>query len=216
MSDGEIREEWIESAFPRLVDAGRRVAAVIIAGALAALAWMFVLQEGHTGRIFGETWTDHDFPDGLGHLFGAEDTARAGLFLTLGLGVVVAAVYALVERFLPGEGIVKGVAFAPFLFLAWGLVFTPLVDSRQVLEGAEIVYRPTGVFARHAGAGTIPLAIAASLIAGIILARVHAMMRTAQWWREHPPLDHDLADEAAAELLELSEQGGQQGVEAPR
>jgi hypothetical protein len=178
---------------------------------------MFILQEGHTGRIFGVTWTEHDFPDGLGHLFGAEDTSRTGLFLTLALGVVIALIYVLVERWLPGRGLLKGMAFAPLLFLAWGLLFTPLVNSRQVLQDAEFVFLPTGPFASDAGAGTIPLAIVASLVAGLILARVMAMMPSARWWREHPPLEHGLVDESAAhELLELAEQRAQEGVESAR
>lgn len=216
MSDA-TRDALIEGTFPRLVHAGRWAAAVVVAGALAALAWMFILQEGHTGRIFGRTWTDHDFPDGLGNLFGAEDTSRAGLWLTLGLGILLALVYVLVERWLPGRGTTKGVAFAPFLFLTWGLVFTPLVNSRQVLQGAEIVYLPAGAFARDAGTGAIPLAIAASLVAGALLARVTTMMRSAAWWREHPPLAHGSADETVAEeLLELAEQRPQEGVEGAR
>lgn len=216
MSDAP-RDDLIEGTFPRLVHAGRWAAAVVVSGALAAMAWMFILQEGHTGRIFGRTWTDHDFPDGLGNLVGAEDTARAGLWLTLGLGVLLALVYVLVERRLPGRGTLKGVAFAPFLFLSWGLVFTPVVNSRQVLQGAEIVYLPTGAFAWEAGTGAIPLAIAASLVAGALLARVTTMMRGAAWWHEHPPLAHGVADEATAEqLLELAEQRPQERVEGAR
>jgi hypothetical protein len=216
MSD-DTRGDLIEETFPRLVHAGRWVAAVLVAGTLSALAWMFILQEGHTGRIFGRTWTQHDFPDGLGHLFGAADTSRAGLWLTLGLGVVVALVYVAIERLLPGKGAVKGVAFAPLLFLAWGLVFTPLVNSRQMLEDAEFVYRPAGAFARHAGNGTFVLAIAASLIAGLMLARVTQMMRAASWWREHPVLTHGIADEStASELLELAEQRPEERMEGAR
>ena len=124
--DGSIAE-----AFPRATAAGRSAAAIVVAGAIAALAWMFVLQEGHTGRIFGVTWTQHDFPDGLGNAFGANDAARTGLYLTLGLGVIVAAIFALIERRLPGRGLVKGLSLALLLFLAWGLLFTPLVNSRS-------------------------------------------------------------------------------------
>ena len=206
----------IATAFPRLVIAGRLVAAVVIGGVLAALAWMFALQEGHTGNIFGATWTQHDFPDGLGHAFGAEDTAKAGLYLTLALGVVVGALFVTVERWLPGRGIVKGLAFAPIPFLAWGLVFTPLVDSRQVLRVADFVFLPTGFFGVQAGAATIISGVAASLLAGVILARVASLARDVTWWQEHPDVGYGLSGDGASVLLELAEQRPEQGVEGPR
>mgnify|MGYP001156639559 FL=1 len=207
----------IAAAFPRLAHWGRWVAAVVVGGVVAALAWMFALQEGHTGRIFGATWTEHDFADGLGNAFGADDTARGGLYLTLGLGVIVALVYAGVEQRLPGDGVVKGLWFAPVLFLAWGLVFTPLIDSRQVLRDADFVFLPTGFFGLDAGVRTIISGVAASVLAGVFLARVFALMRDATWWREHPDVGHGLGgDEAAAELLELAEQRPQERVEGTR
>jgi hypothetical protein len=206
----------IGATFPRLIVAGRWVAAVVMGGVLAALAWMFVLQEGHTGNIFRERWTDHDFPDGLGHAVGATDTARAGLYLTLALGVLVAALYIAVERWLPGRGIAKGLAFAPIPFLAWGLVFTPLVDSRQVRINADYVYLPTGAFGLHAGGATIISGIAASAIAGVILARVVTLARDAAWWQEHPNVGLGLGGDGAAGLLELPEERPEQRVEGPR
>lgn len=208
----------VGAAFPRLVTAGRVVAAIVIGGVIAALAWMFVLQEGHTGNIFGATWTEHDFPDGIGHAFGAEDTARAGLYLTLALGVAAAALFVTVERWLPGRGIVKGLVFAPIPFLAWGLVFTPLVDSRQVLREAEFVFLPTGSFGVEAGGATIISGIAASIIASVILARVVSLARDTAWWQAHPDVGHGLSADrpAAVALLELAEQRPEQGVEGPR
>ena len=201
----------IAQAYPRATAIGRYVAAIIVAGALASLAWMYILQEGHEGRVFGATWTQHDFPDGLGNAFGATDTARAGLFLTLGLGVVAAGVFALIERWLPGRGPMKGLWFAPLLFLAWGLVFTPFVDSRQVRVGVEDLYLPTGVFGVDAGGATILSGGAASLIAGIIIARIVSLMRGAQWWQAHRA--SELQAEVQQDLFELAEQGAKQGGE---
>ena len=206
------RDTTVEASFPRLVGAGRLVAAIVIGGILAALAWMFALQEGHTGRIFGVTWTEHDFPDGLGNALGATDTARVGFSLTLGLGVIVAALYAAVERWLPGRWIVKGLWFAPILFLAWGLLFTPLVNSRQVLLGSDFVFLPTGAFGVDAGAKTIISGVAASLIASLILARVDWLARDASWWQEHPDVGHGMNDDRATALLELPEERPEQGV----
>jgi hypothetical protein len=207
-ADGSIAQ-----AFPRATTIGRHVFGIVAAGVIAALAWMFVLAEGHTGNIFGH-WTDHDFPDGLANAFGAADTGRAGLYLTLVLGVIVAAIFPLVERWLPGRDLVKGISFAVPLFLAWGLLFTPLVDSRQVQRGAEFVYLPTGLFGVDAGEGTIISGAVASLLAGIIIARVIQVTRNANWWRPHPTagvaLDPDVG------LLELTEEGSEQGGERSR
>ncbi len=203
----------IAQAFPRATSIGRHVFGVAAAGVIAALAWMFVLAEGHTGNVFGH-WTQHDFPDGLANAFGTADTGRAGLYLTLVLGVVVAAIFPLVERWLPGRDFVKGISFAVPLFLAWGLLFTPLVDSRQVQREAEFVYLPTGLFGVDAGEGTIISGAVASLLAGIIIARVIQVTRNANWWRPHPTagvaLDPDVG------LLELTEEGSEQGGERSR
>ena len=210
-------ESSVAQAYPGATTAGRHAAAIVVAGVIAALVWMFVLQEGHTGRIFGATWTQHDFPDGLGKAFGASDTSRTGMFLTLGLGVIVAAIFAIVERRLPGRGLAKGLWFAGLLFLAWGLVFTPLVNSRQVQVGAEYVFLPTGLFGVDAGSKTIISGAVASLVAGLIVARIIPLMRDATWWQAHPDVGHGLAsEETAAELLELAEKGAEQGGERAR
>lgn len=176
----------VAAVFPRITRAGRWVAAIIGSGVFAAVVWMFALQEGHTGQIFGKTWTQSDFPDGLGHAIGADEPNRAGLVLGLMLGVAVALVYALVERFLPGRGIVKGLTFAAIPFLAWGLLYTRLINSREVLINDSIEYLETGAFASGAGGGTIVSAIVGSLLVGLILARVYPLMRGAEWWQEHP------------------------------
>ena len=207
------QDATIAASFPGLVRIGRLVAATVLGGVVAALTWMFVLQEGHTGRIFGVTWTEHDFPDGLGNAFGATDTARAGLALTLVLGVVVATVYAVIEHRLPGPWIAKGLWFAPVLFLAWGLVFTPLVNSRQVLIDVDFMFLPTGAFGVEAGGKTILSGLAASLMASVILARVFVLGREATWWQGHPDVGHGLGDDRTmAALLELPEERTEQGV----
>lgn len=193
----------IGAVFPRITRAARWVAAIIGSGVFAACAWMFVLQEGHTGQIFGKTWTESDFPDGLGQAIGAEEPNRAGLVLGLLLGVAIALVYALVERFLPGRGIVKGLTFAAVPFLAWGLLYTPFINSREVLIGDNIRYLETGAFASGAGGGTIVSAIVGSLLVGLILARAYPLMRGAEWWQEHP--DTHKPSLAVEDLLELPE-----------
>lgn len=212
------QDATIGGSFPTLVAVTRWASAVVFGGLFAAVAWLFVLQEGQAGRIFGVSWTDHDFPDGLGNAVGASRTARTGLYLTLAIGVAVALIYGAVERRLPGRGAVKGLSFAPALFLAWGLLFTPLIDSRQIQEvTGDFAYLPTGVFGTKAGAATIVSGIVASVVASVILARVYSLMRDADWWQAHPSVGHGLGgDGAGAELLELAEQRPEQGVEGPR
>lgn len=204
----------VGQAFPRATAICRYVAAIVVAGVVAAVAWLFVLQEGHTGNIFGASWTQHDFADGLGLAFGAEDTARGGLYLTLVLGVVVAAIFALTEQWLPGRGLLKGISFAVPVFLAWGLLFTPLIDSRQVQREAEFVYLPTGLFGMDAGGRTIISGAVASLIAGVIIARIIQVMRDGEWWR--PRAGTAVLTTDVADLLELTEKGPEQGGERPR
>ena len=206
----------IDATFPRLVQWGREVAAVLVAGVLAALAWMFLMQEGQAGRILEHTWTEHDFPDGLGHLLGSEDTARAGLFATLALGVIAVAIYAVAQRAVHVRLRYKALGTAIALFLLWGLVFTPLVNSRQVLVGAEFQYLPTGFFGTDAGAATILSGIVASLVTAVLIARVYSLMRDGDWWRERAVARQGVLGTAADELLELPEQRPEQGVERSR
>ncbi len=202
----------LAASFPRLVGAARVAGGIVLGGVMAAAAWMFVLQEGHTGRIFGQTWTEHDFPDGIGNAVGATDTARTGLYLTLLLGIAVAALYSVVQRWIPGRWAVRGLWFSVPLFVCWGLVFTPLVNSRQVLRDADFVFLPTGVFGAEAGNATVFSGVAASLIAGLLLARIDALARDAAWWQEHQVIVDGLDEEGAAELLELAEERPEQGV----
>ena len=205
----------IGGTYPRLVTAGRWVAGVVVGGIFAALAWLFVLQEGNTGNIFGATWTDHDFPDGLGNALGAEHTARTGLYVTMLFGIVAAALFALFRNRLPGRGIVKGLAFAPLPFLLWGLLFTPLVDSRQLVDRVTADYRylPTGFFGLDAGAGTIVSGAIAALAAGAIIARILDLAVTPEWWHEHPAAGHSLNTDPTG-LLELPEQRPEERVKS--
>lgn len=206
----------IGGAFPRVVIAGRWMAGITLSGIFAAMAWLFVLQEGNTGNIFGATWTDHDFPDGLGHALGAEETARVGLYVTILIGIATAGVFALLRSHLPGRGLVKGLVFAPLPFLAWGLLFTPLVDSRQLVDRttAEYVYLPTGLFGLDAGPGTVVSGAIAAIAAGVIIARVLDLATKPTWWQAHPLAGHGLSADPSA-LLELPEQGAKKRIERP-
>jgi hypothetical protein len=191
--------------------------AVAFAAFLGATFWLAVIEEGHGGHILGKTWTSHDFPDGLGNAMGATRlTSRTGLWGTLVIFLVLVGVFIAIERWLPGRGWKKGLSFAPILFLLWGLVYCPLIDSKQaLLADGTFVYLPSGLFASNSSLGTIPSAIAASFAAALIIARSLELVRSPEWWRPATGF-HDIRDASAEELLELSEQRPQQRSETTR
>ncbi len=216
------RGATIGTTLPRLTRVARWAAAVVVSGVFAAVAWMFVLQEVHTGQIFGRSGSQSNFPEGLGLAIGAEEPNRAGGLLGIGLGIAFAMLFAVVERFLPGRGWRKGLTFAVLPFLAWGLLYTPFANSREVVtmdpvdpSGSTILsidFASTGPFGWGAGRGTIPAAVVASLLAGLLLARLFPLMRGESWWKEHPvePSGLDVDD-----LLELSKKRTEQGGKRP-
>lgn len=222
----------IDAAYPALVSAARAVTAVLLSAAVGTGFWLFAMQEGQAGRIFNHRWTQHDFPDGLGRALGATEPARTGLLATFVLMIGVVLVFALIERWLPLRDWRKGIVFAPLIFLAWGLVFCPLVDARQLLEGDDFVYRPNGLFGLECGNATIVSALVASLATGLVIARVIGLGRSSAWWRprvaptatvvdrgsgrllEVPVPDGptpQTAHRSSDALLELAEQGGEEG-----
>ncbi len=179
--------ERLADRFPRAIAAMRGISAILAAGTLGAFFWLTIMQEGNAGRIFNRRWTEHDFPDGLGAALGAEEHARVGLVATVVLGIGMTILFALVERFLPGRGWLKGLAFAPIIFLMWGLLFAPLVHSHQVLQDDDYAYLADTVFATRSGGWTLASAAAASIVAAIIIARVLQLVRSAYWWEEKDP-----------------------------
>jgi hypothetical protein len=111
---------------------------------------------------------------------------------------------------------VKGLWFAPLLFLAWGLVFTPLVNSRQVQVDAEFVFLPTGFFGVDAGRRTIISGVIASVLAGLVIARIITLLCEASWWQDHPSTGHGFGADTPAVLLELAEERAEQRDERAR
>ena len=175
---------------------GRRLAGVIVGGALGALVWLIIMQEG-----LRHGWTDHDFNDGMGALLGASgDAERTGFRGTLVLGLLLGVVYVLVQPWIARRVWWRGLAFTLVPFVLWGAVFCPLIDSRVAGD-------PSGLFGSDAGSWTWLVALAASLGYTVVLARVYALMSTAWWWR---PREREVAEtiEAITEpgSLELSEE----------
>ena len=179
--------ERLADRLPRTVDAIRWITAIVSAGVLGSFFWLTVMQEGNAGRIFNRRWTEHDFPDGLGAALGAHEHARGGLVATVVLGIGVTILFALLERVLPGRGWLKGLSFAPIIFLMWGLLFAPFVHSHQVLQGDDYVYLADTVFATRSGGWTLASAAGASILAGVVIARVLQLVRSAGWWEEKDP-----------------------------
>lgn len=197
-------ETKVGDAFPGLVHAARWVAAVFLAAVLATGFWLFIMQEGHTGRIFNRSWTDHDFPDGLGNALGAHDPARTGLVATFLIAIVVTLLFALVERRLPGRGWLKGIAFAPVILVLWGLVFCLLVNGRQILQAdGAYVYLPSGLFGSDSGIGALVSALGASLVSGIVLARGLQLCRSTSWWSPADTSRDFIVDRGGGTLLEI-------------
>ncbi len=202
-------ETQFGDAYPGLVRAARWVAAVLMAALLATAFWLFLMQEGHTGRIFNHSWTDHDFPDGLGNALGAKDPARTGLVATFVVAIAVVLLFALVERHLPGPGWVKGLAFAPVIVLLWGLVFCPLVNARQILQSdGAYVYLESGVFGAGSGVGAFLSALGASLVTGIVLARGLQLCRSQAWWSPADTSRDFIVDRGSGTLLEIPDLPG--------
>ncbi len=198
--------------FETLKRAARWVCAVAFATVIGAAFWLAIIEEGHGGHILGHTWTSHDVPDGLGHALGATaDVSRRGLWGTLVIALGVVLLFAAVERFLPGTSWRKGLTFAPVIFLLWGLVFCPLVDAKQVLSAdGEYRYLRSGLFGTNSPFGTMLSALVAAVGAGLVIARILQLVRSAEWWEPATVdaefiIDHDLGP-----LLELPEQGPEQ------
>ena len=214
MSSHTAERGSIEDNFPRLVQVARWVFSLLLAGSFGAFFWLAMMQEGHAGRIFNRTWTDHDFPDGLGNAFGAQEAARTGLAASILCGVGLALVFALMEGRLPGSGWVKGLAFAPVILLLWGLVFCPLVDARQIIEvDGQYNYLPSGLFGSDSGGATLVTAAISSLVVGVVIARLLQLGRSPEWWRPGGSSREFVVDRGSGSLLEFPEQGSQQSGE---
>jgi len=235
--DGEPTLERIGDRFPGTVRVVRLVTAVIMAGVMGAIFWLAIMQEGNAGRIFNHRWSQHDFPDGLGAALGAKEHARVGLVATIVVAIGVTIVFALIERFLPGRGWVKGISFGGLIYLAWGLLYAPLINSHQVLQGDDFAYLPDTVFATRSGWWTVVSAAGASIVAGIVIARVLQLVRGPEWWTAKDPSQQqiilapagtpsilvsedvrraNLETETPAALLELPEERADDGDEASR
>src|SRR5436190_9344951 len=175
---------------------GRRAAGVVVGSGLGALLWLIILQEG-----VRHGWTDQNFTSDMGLLVQSAEGSptQAGLRLTLLSGLVLGVLYVPLAELWVRSRWVRGLVYAVVPFLAWGLVFCPLVAGR--IDG-----EPSAPFGADAGAATIVLAAVASLAYALALARAYGLMREPAWWRPRarPSIEETerLVDDASLELAE--------------
>jgi hypothetical protein len=220
------RSPWLSGA----ATVGRWASGILIGGCLAALLFLWILEEGRSGNIFRRHWTQLDFAQGLGTLVSknSSNPDQVGLFAALVMGVALAVVFVLIERWLPFSSWRKGIPLALLPFLLWGLVFAPRVDARFVRVGDNFFLLKSDYFGTSAGKATPIAAAVASLVACIVLARVVQLMRERWWWasreaegmmQEHlqeqilsdPLLGADIYDTRKVNpSLELAEEGADQ------
>ncbi len=193
-----------DAARARLRGAVRHVIAVVTGGVLGAAFWLVVVQEGRNLDL-----TDLDFVRAMALIFEAEGTDRratgsAGLYLTLGAGVLLLLVHALIVPRL-----------ARFRGASWWRQAVPLGVASYVLWGAVMSpTRPSGFFGLNAGGLTSAVTFLAGAAAfAIVAVRCYTLITSSPWWEDkEQDISHSLDQiEARPRSLELPEQGPEQG-----
>lgn len=180
-----------------LVAGAREVIAVLVAAAVAGVVWLIPMQEA-----WKKGWTEHDANAAMGDLVGAtgDQVARQGLLWIAVAAVVLAVLHAVATAVLPRHWLWHGVATGVVIMLAWGLVFAPVTGDRTEYPG--------GFFGLDAGTATLFVGVVAALAAGLAMARVHALVRSADWWeRKHFDLRESIEGIFTEEKPEKGETG---------
>jgi hypothetical protein len=144
-------------------------------GLLGAIAFLYVT---HQGEKRGSS--EQDWVRGFGNLLGGESGAeilRRGLWTTLiafaFAGLVIMPV---IGRLMAGRPwYLQAVPVSVGAFLAWGLVFSPLVGE----DTGDI---PGGLFGADAGTLTLVTYLVACAALGAVMARVSTLMATPEFW----------------------------------
>jgi len=177
--------------------AAREVIAVLVAAAVAGIVWLIPMQEA-----WKKGWTDHDVNAAMGELVGAtgDQVPRQGLLWMAVAALVLAVLHAVATALVPRHWLVHGVAAGVVVFVLWGLVFAPLAGDRTEFPG--------GVFGTDAGAAIAVVALVAAIAAGVAMARVHALVRSTDWWqRKHFDLRESIEGIFTDEKPEAGETG---------
>lgn len=182
----------------RIGSPAKRVAQELLGGALGGLLGAIAfLYATHQGEKRG--YSDQDWVRGFGNLLGGEtgaEVVRRGLWTTLiAFAVVGMVIMPLIGRLMAGRPwYLQAVPVFVGAFLAWGLIFSPLVgDEADDIAG--------GVFGADAGASTLLTYLLACAALAAVMARVATLMVTADFWADkHLDLRENLE---ALELLGL-------------
>jgi hypothetical protein len=162
-------------------DGARRLSGVAIGAGLGTVLWLVIMQDGFQRGFFGRRWSGQDFASALGDLFGGQsgNIRQRGFYATLVIAAAVLVLFGLVtdalKSRLPLSWQLQGLGLAAFVFLLWGLVFSPIVGARGPGEQG-------GVFGIDAGATTWLVAALASLAFGIVTVRIYRLMTDEDWW----------------------------------
>ncbi|MDX6645683.1 MAG: hypothetical protein QOK40_1410 [Miltoncostaeaceae bacterium] len=161
--------------------AARSLGGVVIGGGLGAAAWLVVMQDGYQRGFFGRRWSDQDFASALGKLAGASQgiIRQRGFYVTLVVVAAVMVLYGVVAHVLasrlPQRWQLHALGLGAFVFLLWGLVFSPIVSAREPSEKG-------GVFGIDAGGTTWLVALLASMAFAVVAVRIYRLMTDEGWW----------------------------------
>lgn len=175
----------------------REFVALLVGGAMTAMAWLIPMQEA-----WKKGWTDHEFNAAMGELVGAtgDQIPRQGLYWSVVAAVVLTGLHAVATHLVRRHWLAHGLAAAAVVFVLWGLVFAPLAGDRTEIPG--------GVFGAEAGASAAILAFVSAVITGVVMARVHSLVRSADWWeRKHFDLRESIEGIFTEEKPEKGEVG---------
>lgn len=166
----------------------RMLVAVVVAGAVAGLAFLLMIQ-GAANRGY----TDLRFNRGLGKVFGAggprtqseealgiigDPTGPRGFYATIVLAIVLLALHGLViDRLARRPWYVEAVPLWILTYLLLALAYGPLVA-----RSADDV--PGGLFFSEASAGTPWVVLACALGFALVGSRCYSLIRGARWWEE--------------------------------
>ena len=208
MADGAAGSYLAEAARARLRWAVHQVVGIVVGGMLGAAFWLVVVQEG---RSLDQT--DLDFVRAMALIFEAEGTDRratgsAGLYLTLGTGVLLVLLHALV---VPRVARLRG--------RRWWIQAIPVGIAAYVLWGALVSpSRDAGAFGLDAGgvSSAIVFLVGAAAFA-IVAVRCYTLIASAAWWEDkEQDITRSLDEiESRSRSLELAEQRPEQGRVRP-
>lgn len=192
----------------------REALGIVVGGAVAAICFLIVVQEGFKQGLF-----DLDTNSGLGLLFGAtgEGVPRRGFLMCLVIGTGLAAVQRGVSALLAARPLwVRMLPMIAIVFGLWSFVLGPLLERGHPELAA-------GVFGNQAGGWATPVVAVSSLVFGLVVERVGSLVRDIAWWTpKHFDLRESLEEIFASEQkpgtgesLELTEQGSEDRRETP-